>query len=225
MLAKLFIAIPAYGGIQAQTMGTVLGIISTLYNQGVSCELVMHPDCALIAFARAELMGQFLHSDCTHMLFMDADISFDPNIIVRILKTNKDIVAGIYKSRHAPYNPTVNIDYKKSIEVTLEGERLCPIYSSGMGCVLLSKSALKKTCDYFPELKYVSERTNRNHYALFQETIKEVDGVPRYLSEDISFFHRLIQSGCSPVCLVDATIIHNGQELRFSNMVLKKDGN
>lgn len=55
---------------------------------------------SLIQRARNALVSQFLKKpECTHLMFIDADIRFDPHDIVRMLQTNCDIIAGIYPKK------------------------------------------------------------------------------------------------------------------------------
>lgn len=51
---------------------------------------------SLVPNARNGLTHQFLESQATHLMWIDADIGFDPVDIVSMLIADKDIVCGIY---------------------------------------------------------------------------------------------------------------------------------
>jgi hypothetical protein len=54
---------------------------------------------ALITRARANLVTLFLddpETEATHLLFVDADIGFEPEQVVRLISCGADVVAGIY---------------------------------------------------------------------------------------------------------------------------------
>ena len=61
---------------------------------------------ALITRARASLVSQFLDDpDATHLLFVDADIGFEPEQVLRLIECGADICAAVY--------PIKRIDWDK----------------------------------------------------------------------------------------------------------------
>jgi GT2 family glycosyltransferase len=55
---------------------------------------------SLITRARNILTAMFLEdSSCTHLMFIDADIEFDPDSVIRMLAMDKDIIAGAYPKK------------------------------------------------------------------------------------------------------------------------------
>lgn len=41
----------------------------------------------------------FLETDCTHLIFLDADIQFDPNDVIALLRLDRDIIGGGYSKK------------------------------------------------------------------------------------------------------------------------------
>jgi len=59
----------------------------------------------------------FLQSDATHLMFIDADISFDPKDIVRMIDADKDIICGLYPKKEINWQLVsdavkAGVDYK-----------------------------------------------------------------------------------------------------------------
>jgi hypothetical protein len=54
---------------------------------------------SLITRARNRLTNDFLATDSTHLMFIDADITFNPEYIVRMLNADKDIICGLYPKK------------------------------------------------------------------------------------------------------------------------------
>jgi hypothetical protein len=51
---------------------------------------------ALVANARNHLARQFLETEATHLMWIDADVGFDATDIVTMILTDQDIVCGVY---------------------------------------------------------------------------------------------------------------------------------
>jgi len=97
MDANLFIATPCYDG--NVTSGYVLSLLALqrlLMQSRIGYDVCLHSD-SLISRARNTIAERFLgQEEYSHLLFIDADICFDAETVLRYLAYDKDIVAGIY---------------------------------------------------------------------------------------------------------------------------------
>lgn len=50
--------------------------------------------------ARNEVVKTFLESDCTDLVFLDADVVWEPDSLVRLCTRDADVVGGVYPYRH-----------------------------------------------------------------------------------------------------------------------------
>lgn len=108
---KLFIATPMYGG---QCAGIYTRSISDLAAKCVGEGVVLRSyflfNESLITRARNYCVDHFLNSDCTHLLFIDSDIGFDPVLPLQLLAlVGPD---SPYDVIGAPY-PKKNISWEK----------------------------------------------------------------------------------------------------------------
>ena len=72
----------------------------TSSGQELSLESAIVPGIADLPKARAALVSQFLkRTELTHLLFVDADMKFAPELILR-LASGRDVVAAMYPKRH-----------------------------------------------------------------------------------------------------------------------------
>ena len=102
---SLFIATPMYGG-QCAGMYTksVNDLASLCMHYKINAKFYYLFNESLITRARNYCCDEFLRSDCTHMIFIDSDISFNPNDVITMLamqdhedeKNDYDIVCGPY---------------------------------------------------------------------------------------------------------------------------------
>jgi hypothetical protein len=88
---KLFIATPAFGHqVTTNYANSLLKFVSTPHKSiAVSSAVHMQSGMALVTQARNNCVAYFLNSDCTHMIFIDADIGFEPEAIYRLI--DKDV--------------------------------------------------------------------------------------------------------------------------------------
>ena len=112
---KLFIATPMYNGVcnGLYTMG-MIGLTQL-------CDQVQLPfmysymtNESLITRARNSLAYDFLASDCTHLMFIDADIGFQPVHVLNLLTAQKDIICGMYPKKEINW-PLVYAGVKNGI--------------------------------------------------------------------------------------------------------------
>ena len=54
----------------------------------------------------------FLESDCTHLLFIDSDIEFDADSILRALAYDKPIMAAAYPKKALPIQYAINFKFQ-----------------------------------------------------------------------------------------------------------------
>lgn len=100
MKASLFIATPMYGGVcnGAYTVGMVQ-MAGTLGKENIAFRYGYMTNESLITRGRNSLTHDFLQTDCTHLMFIDADIGFHPSHIVPMIDADKDIICGIYPKK------------------------------------------------------------------------------------------------------------------------------
>lgn len=94
---KIFIATPMYGGMcTGQYTNSLLELVGTLQNAGYSVMYGKTYNESLITRARNTLVQEFLNSDCTHLLFIDADHGFKSNEILKMVRSDVGVIGAIY---------------------------------------------------------------------------------------------------------------------------------
>lgn len=88
---RLFVATPMYGGQCAgEFTKSLLELVLKCQANNMHCQTFFLFNESLITRGRNYLVDEFLRSDCTHMLFIDADIGFKPDDALALLALQSD---------------------------------------------------------------------------------------------------------------------------------------
>ena len=102
---KVFIAIPTYSVDPIHEQCLLTAVVYFCREKKLEFDLVTNPVDSSPTRARNNLVFNFLQSDCESLLFIDSDILFTPNDILRICSHTEPIVGGFYPAKQeGPYN-------------------------------------------------------------------------------------------------------------------------
>ncbi|CAB4140393.1 hypothetical protein UFOVP395_20 [uncultured Caudovirales phage] len=102
---KLFLAAPMYGGQCAGMFAkSVADLTSLCTSNGIEMRSYFLFNESLITRARNYCVDEFMRSGCTHMMFIDSDIGFDPRDVLAMLALQSDdseydVLAGPYPKK------------------------------------------------------------------------------------------------------------------------------
>lgn len=98
---SIFVATPMYGGMNHGLYAKAcLDLQAICFQYGVQVKFSFLFNESLITRARNYLVDEFLHrSDCTHLLFLDSDIHFNPRDVIALLALDKDVAGGPYPKK------------------------------------------------------------------------------------------------------------------------------
>lgn len=87
--AKPLICTPAYGGHVTVAYATSLAQLNPVPDMVIISS-------SLVTLARNNMMLRFLKGDWTHLFFIDADVGFKRENLIRLLRYDEDVVAAPY---------------------------------------------------------------------------------------------------------------------------------
>ena len=211
----LFVSTPCYGGVCLQAYAeSMLRLQRTCAMHGIQMMLDTTENESLVHRARNLAVARFMQkTQATHFLFIDADIHFDPDSVVRLIKSGHDVCCAAYPKKCVMWDQVEN--YVKSGK---EGRDLARVASSLVmnfryqqtqikdgfaevldgptGFLLVKRDVFKKLEDKYPELNCVNDHQNRDldeYHACFDCMIDP--DTRRYLSEDYAFCRRWQKMG------------------------------
>ena len=194
---KLFIATPAFGHqVTTNYANSLLKFVSTPHKSiAVSSAVHMQSGMALVTQARNNCVAYFLNSDCTHMIFIDADIGFEPEAIYRLIEKDVPLcltpypVKG-YQQGGKSITFIIHFDDKDNIQIDKDG--FCNIKAGPTGFMMSKREVFEKLAKEYPERKTVNkqlvgnkvETMEKGWYTFFETAQDPENG---YLGEDIAF--------------------------------------
>lgn len=186
-----------------------MGLIQTLEKNNVEYEYEYIYNDAFVERARNDLCHSFLKSDCTHLLFIDADIQFNPDDVLKMMGKNTDVICGAYPMKHINWENVYNAAKNGAAPSDLptaasqytftpknEGERiyfsdetLIPVVGASAGFMLIARGVftkIKNKCH-----KYKNADGEEKHW--FFETGVTKDGF--FQSENYNFCSKWTSAG------------------------------
>jgi hypothetical protein len=207
----IFIATPCFGGMVSQSyMQSVIALLQYAGGAGFDAMLALLGHDSLITRSRNTLVTQFLNTPhATHLMFIDADIGFEPVHIRRMLAHDQDVVGGMYPLKVIDWghqalkhlnggeslqtSPLLYVGTPCSgAELERSGSFATGVYC-GSGFMLIRRGAIERMIAAYPQTRYENIHAHTNaqgavSYALFDCFIDANTGT--YLSEDYGFCHR-----------------------------------
>ena len=178
---KLFLATPMYGGQCAGMFAkSVADLSSACVQYGIHLQMYFLFNESLITRARNYCCDEFMRSDCTHMMFVDSDIGFNPQDVLALLALSSDdspydVIGGPYpkkcisweKIKHAvdkgvaDKDPNVLENFvgdyvfnPKGGQQTIALNEPVEVLEIGTGFMMLRKQTLRKFAEAFPQYSY-----------------------------------------------------------------------
>lgn len=154
---KLLIAIPTRGQMPFQFVQSLTDMIRKLDEDGVNYEIAFHA-ATLVYIGRDRLAKKAIDEGFTHVLWLDDDMVFKPDLIDDLTFCGKPFVSGLAVGRRAPHFSCVFKEVLPKVERWTYNEypkEPFRIYGCGFACVLIETKVLEKvwithgTC-FFP---------------------------------------------------------------------------
>lgn len=195
---RLLVATPAYGGmVHADYMRGVLKLQRLCQEQGIAMALWLGKGESLVQRARNCYVHDFLKGNYTHLLSVDADISFEPQVVMAMLATGHEMVCCAYPKKGLDWeaieraarrwesdpwrfaaryavNPMPEIaDESGTGEdgrpyFTFNAENFCiPIRDAATGFLLTTREAILEMCYAMPETLHISDTEQTKGEAMF----------------------------------------------------------
>ena len=190
---RLFIATPMYGGQCAGMFTKSCNDLAALcMHYKIECKFYYLFNESLVTRARNYCVDEFMRSDCTHMIFIDSDIAFNPNDVITMmaLMDNEDeecpydIMCGPYPKKCISWEKIVQgvnsgvADENPEVLSKFVGDYVfnpadggnqmsltepTQVLEGGTGFMMCTKRGLQTYADAYPQLYYKPDHVRTEH--------------------------------------------------------------
>ena len=185
----VYIAMPCYDSVKINTMLSVIQLVQQLSSSGVKVGINTMKS-PLIHQARNYLTSVFLTTDYTHLLFIDSDVEFEPEAIIRMLVAKKNIICTPYRVKSELLDKHIyTVEFKNPKTIPFLPGGLVEITAGPTGIMLIERTVFEKIIKNHPDLKIKNKATpnaTQSHafyYNFFDFGFKEGYAI----GEDVSF--------------------------------------
>ena len=214
----LVVGTPCYGRqVTDLYTASLLKLLLACQQREIRVGVQMAGSDALITRARQNIVANFLEIEAaTHLLFVDADIGFEPEQVFRVMDFDAPVTAAVYPIKHIDWNKVAAavhagqaslesaalsymVDFANAGEIGIR-DGFARVSFAGSGFLMIRRDALLAMMEHYPELRYSRDHKPDDklsgslwRYALFNCMIDQETGT--YLSEDFSFCRRWTAMG------------------------------
>ena len=182
---KLFVATPMYGGMNhGLYMKSSLDLQAVMSRYGVDTKFSFLFNESLITRARNYLVDEFLRSECTHLLFIDSDIHYDPRDVIALMALDKDVIGAPYPKKSINWSNVATAARKhpnmdpKELD-TLVGEYVFNVVKGtqqfqvteplevmeiGTGFMMVKRDVFTKFAEAYPHLRYKPDHVGQANF-------------------------------------------------------------
>ena len=227
----IFLSTPCYGGLCLQAYAeSILKLQQTCSKYGIQLMLDTTENESLVHRARNISVARFMQkTQASHFLFIDADVHFEPESVVRLLASDHDVSCAVYPKKVIMWNQAEaaiqqNKDLAKASAALVMNFKyaqtqivngFAEVLDGPTGFLMIKRQVFEKMFERYPELNCKNDHQNRDfddYCAVFDCMIDPENR--RYLSEDYAFCRRWQMMGGKIFADVTTTLGHIGN-LRF----------
>lgn len=251
---KILVATPMYGGMATGNFTRSiadLSIVGAEYGMEIKSSFLYNE--SLITRARNYLADEFMRSDYTHMMFIDADIGFDPHDVIALTAiadpaSDKDIVCGPYPKKviswekvkravdkgfgdHDPEQLSRYVgDYvfnPANGAASIPIDQPVEVLEGGTGFMMIQRHVFERFQQVYPHMKYRPDHIRSAHFdgsrEIFAYFDALIDDKNANVIPELKAFYKLNPNATPEEVIAYMEDKNNGLVREYSNRYLSED--
>ena len=227
---------PCYDSVRVETTVSLIDTFSTLGRNGIEAKF-KSVRSSLVTHVRNLLTCGFMDSGFDYMLFVDADVEFEPEAALRMLVPKEFIICTPYRVKEDKMKYAVK--FKNPNKIKILPWDMVEIEEGPAGLMLIHRIVFERLMDKHPELKINFDKPTRKK--MNEEIGAMEDAIDRYMynfwdttfsletgewkGEDLSFCALARGAGFKIYANLDSETTHHGSrgyKGRFGDFLKKK---
>ncbi len=207
---RILVCTPTHSGNVSHEMALTMQIATIqCLVRGVVLEWMFISGNSLVQTARNWLSAEFLsRPEFSHILWWDDDLGAQPEGVLKLLESDKDVVGGVYLAKHqtAPFYP-----YMATGPVV---DNLQPVQRIASGFMLIKRAAFEmmaSTCDTYVMENCGQERLVPHIFEIMLTPNPKNPDENHCLGEDFLLCQRFEQNGIEMFARTDIKFSHMGR--------------
>lgn len=150
---KVCLATTAYDNPDAAYTFSIQKSREALHQAGIQTAYLLLSGNCHVDDARNVVVQEFLLSDCTDLVFLDADVSWEPRSLIEICRYNRDIVGAVYPFRREGSGSNYNLPMRMAPKgYSPDGDGLIEVDGLPAGFMRIRRNVLEmlsETADHY----------------------------------------------------------------------------
>ena len=205
---KIFVAVPSHDKkLFMNCHQSLMNALQVLLACKIPFQFAYEVGLPYISMARNNLVQKFMASDCTDMVFIDADVGFAPGAFHDLIISKEELIGGAYPKK------SDTEEYAVSLAKNENGESFMHdgvIAADGLatGFLKIKRSVFEKMQAAYPDLEYEDCMSNQKTFNFFGE----FKIGKRIFYDDFGFCHLWRELGGNMWILPNITFTHAGSK-------------
>lgn len=206
---KVIFCVPTLTRPYQQTLESLKNSVPLVIDAGWDEGMVTEIGCPYISAARATMLRKALDAKADVIVFIDHDVSWKPTDLLKLIETEGDVVAGLYRFKYDDH-----VEYMGAIQDNpLDGHR--PVVRKDgaikatrvpAGFLKITKEAVDKFMTAYPELCYGQK------YNLSVDLFNHGAHKGQWWGEDFAFSRNWIDAGGEIWVVPDLDLTHHSAD-------------
>lgn len=207
---RIMVASPSYTGTVVNECAAAMQLATLhCFTKGVLLDWVFAAGFSLVQLGRCWLNAEFLRrKEFTHLLWLDDDLFFSPDAIMKLFDRHLNAIGGCYSTKH----PTKPIFPYQACGPAVDG--LQQVIKLPGGFLLLSRSAVEAVAAICEEIEIEHDGNIELCPYVFDLIVKN----KKVFGEDFVYCERLVQAGVKVYVETDIQFSHIGRNSWTANL-------
>ena len=207
---SICISLPAYDQMHVATCLSLLKLFDKFTKAKIKTTINTFK-CPYIGYGRNVLAALFLQSGFDYQLFVDADVEFEPEVLGRMIISEKYFICCPYIKKTQDQSIKYSVNFEDHQNINIDNKGVTVIKRGPAGLTLIHRKVYEQLMAKHPNLHIknysaIPEEAAKYLYNFWETEFKE--GI--WVGEDVKFCDLAREAGFKFHAIVDGETIHHG---------------